>query len=333
MISFLSIATDKNFSARSEDRLTQIVMASFTHSSSFRKIFMEFLGIKIRSDGLRMETRLSTEDNKRPDISIFNQAKRIAIVECKTKSNLAKRQLQQYHNLANKRYILTMYPESEDLIPQKGWQRRQWGELLYAISKRKPSAPVDKWILNQLENYLRKDIGIMEMSSINNRDLKSIHDLLQSIRYEDKIEIRDAGENILKTGVLQNIILEGFRITCADNAITQKYFGKKPRPNASFSWGYYESDMNSGLRNGFGFGINDLLLVGNKKGYSLSIGLVVRPKKHRDMLCARLWKKQPGKSEWDLIWEYPFKVGKVFGARDLALQLTKKVLPQIRKQN
>jgi hypothetical protein len=326
--SFISIVTDKNFSSKTEDRLTQVIVAVFQSSIEFRKIFTKFLGINEDVSDLWLNTREAQDDRKKPDLVIYKNNKSIAVIECKTLSKLRLGQLKSYQNIATKRYILTIYPESYGLVPD-GWKRKSWGELLNLMQQTVIRDKIQKWLIQQLAKYLA-ELGVVEMSSLTQKDLDKIALFFRSIRFERLPRVKASGV-IKRLPVLELMLLEGLEIASTEVDV-RKYFGKKLRPNIWLSWAWENEEEQSWPY--LNIGLLGLDVIGHKTIKKLSITLVVRKKTGRAVLKATLWgKRSKGDKRVGSLRELksiPIKFKKEIGPRDLASQIKKEILPELR---
>lgn len=326
--SFLSIATDKNFGSNTEDRLTQIVVATFEHSMEFRKIFMKLLDIKIDVAVLTLATRSANNDNKRPDLVVYNKNKSIAVIECKTLSKLHRRQLRSYHNDASNRYILTIYPEAQELVPD-GWRRKSWGELLHLIRETTVRDKAQQWMIQQVGKYL-SELGVIEMSSLTQKDLDKIALFFRGVRFKKYPNIK-ASSAIKRLPILEHILVEGFNIVSAE-IDAKKYFGKKLRPNMwlSYEWDSIEQQGWPYLQ----IGLIGLQIVNHREIKQLSIALIMKKETAKATMYATLWRKkskgEKGVGPIREIKSIPIDIRKSIGPRELALQIRKKILSKLK---
>lgn len=315
--SFLKIATEGAYGPRSEDRLTQIIVAAFMHSMTFQKIFLKFIGIPFFRGNLHIQTRIFTEDNKKPDIVVFRNQKAIGVIECKTQSKLRMNQLNDYHQICTNRTILTEFHEAKELVP-KGWKRKNWGEFLALLEKTKIQKGVESWIIKQTIEYFRER-GIKTMSTLNIRDLRSIYSFLWEIRYEKKPEIQ-ASNAINRLAALDYILVEAFEILCHD-IDNKKYFGKRPRPSTKIEWRDWKDS--EGMKD-FGLGLMSIPIIRKTSIRHISVELSVR-KTGSPQLHFKTWRKAKKadlvKAPFIQLDSHPISVGRELSPRGLALQL------------
>lgn len=181
-----------------EDRLTQIIAASFNASGKFKKCLLSFL--KVKSDVLNLVARTQVVgENSRPDLVIYKQDLPFICIESKVSA--ASIADQQFHHLKLKcpyNFLLCRDPVL-DLKKNKRFNRVTYYDFFNHLRTdlKKINDILDKFIFEQILNY-GKECNMLVPDSILKSDLESAANFFTQTRLRKSPSIGFTGRTPFK---------------------------------------------------------------------------------------------------------------------------------------
>lgn len=172
-----------NVPAFHEDRLTQVVAATFNESVSFQRIFLRFLGVPYIS-GLIAKTQVVDESApSRPDLILFLETAPYVLIESKVQARSSTDQQKRHGRMKAKHFFLI----ARDPVPLSGLDRKfrktTWSEFFSFLIRRGANAgsPVDKFLIEKLINFGRESRMLMP-DRISKDDFDNANTFLTQLR-------------------------------------------------------------------------------------------------------------------------------------------------------
>ncbi len=166
-----------------EDRLTQVLCATFNESVYFKILFLKFLEIPNRPQ-LIAKTQVSNENApSRPDLVIYSKDKPYILIESKVgaKSN---REQQKLHSKLKVRhnFLLVRDPVVETRI-SKEFTKITWYELFIFLQyySNKTTNPIDRFLVQKLISF-GKACNMLLPDHISVTDFKNVSVLMTNLR-------------------------------------------------------------------------------------------------------------------------------------------------------
>jgi hypothetical protein len=180
---YLTEALKYDVPALHEDRLTQVVSATFNESQYFRRIFLKFLNVPYRP-GILAKTQVRNEQApSRPDLILFNWDFPYVLIESKVESKSDKNQQTRHSHLKAKYYVLIVRDPVQEIHIDNRFKKVTWYDFfsyLLEISKLEKSE-LDSFLINKLISFGR-ECGMLLPDRITKTDFTSACDLLSQIR-------------------------------------------------------------------------------------------------------------------------------------------------------
>lgn len=220
---FLGTALKYNISEYSEDRLSQIVAASFNVSPIFRRIFLDFLKVKADSKNLHMYTQLQSATS-RPDMLIRDGKKSLILIESKVDLDVSQTQLdnhKKYNDTFNHYRVIAKYN-----APVKGlWKLHTWYELNVAVESqfKRKNSQLDAFILKEVSGYL-KELKLNLAQTIKKNELKEVAKFITNLRFEQEIDFNFKNSDPFKTLTDAKDILKQIVEELKVSSKTSRYF-------------------------------------------------------------------------------------------------------------
>ncbi|MFH1024528.1 MAG: PD-(D/E)XK nuclease family protein [Planctomycetota bacterium] len=169
---FLVTAIKGHYTLEDEDRLTQVFVACFNHSTLFRKIALRFFRFP-KVSGAMAATQISSHDKKgRLDISIFDhEGHELGVIENKIDSVLTGRQLKKYKKAGHKTIvaITRKYPEIDENLGR--FHIYRWSEFYSVLEDTRDGwTSSDRLLIGAFLQYL-KEIEMTGLQEITRNDL------------------------------------------------------------------------------------------------------------------------------------------------------------------
>ncbi len=161
---FLSEALKYNVPAFHEDRLTQIVAATFNSSKYFQRIFFEFL--KVRPKGKSFEARTQVANNKyfsRPDLIILVDDFPLVLVESKVEARADKAQQKRHSRMKCRHNFLFVRDPVHEKGIEKSFVKVTWFDFFSFLQgkSKENNNSLDRFLINELVAYGRESSMLM----------------------------------------------------------------------------------------------------------------------------------------------------------------------------
>jgi hypothetical protein len=166
-----------------EDRLTQIVAATFNSSESFRRLFLRFLKVPIKRN-LVARTQVSNEEApSRPDLIIYSSETPYILIESKVDAKADKSQQNRHSRLrAMHNFLIVRDAVSEESVHHH-FQKINWYDFfsfLLPFNKAKPRTP-EEFLIQQLICF-GKECDMLMPEKITKDDFKLACNFFTSAR-------------------------------------------------------------------------------------------------------------------------------------------------------
>lgn len=201
---YLVDALRYNVPAFHEDRLTQIIAATFNESVFFRKELLKFFGVPYKSN-LAARTQVTNNiGSSRPDLIIFHAERPYIVFESKIDAPSDRLQQFRHKNIKCDYYILVVRDPTHESLVERSFRIKTWFDLFSHIQTTAEKAPseIDKFICRKLIEYA-KESGLLLPDRISVGDFQSACALLTEIRLRKNPNLAFEKENPFKA--LDNI--------------------------------------------------------------------------------------------------------------------------------
>lgn len=182
------------YASHSEDRLTQVLAATFNASQQFRHIFMSFAGIKVqRRHSLRAQTQTEYDLSgkyARTDMEVRVGSRVVLVVENKVESRLTAHQLLTYNKIPDVRRAKKVALVKHYFPNPKGadeWRVLHWHDLHAQAQKAlsKKCHEVDRFVIRGFVSRL--EVAQMDRATfISSADLKIMARALHKVQYDNR---------------------------------------------------------------------------------------------------------------------------------------------------
>lgn len=180
---YLVEALKFNVPAFHEDRLTQIVAATFNESKLFQRVFLKFLGVPYRP-GLVAKTQVANETApSRPDLVIFDNDRMFILVESKVDARSDKDQLRRHAKLrAVHNFLIARDPVTNNRI-DRNFRKISWFEFFGHLQRNQNSdlSPIDGFLIQKLLSF-GKECKMLLPDRITKEDFESASVLFTQVR-------------------------------------------------------------------------------------------------------------------------------------------------------
>jgi hypothetical protein len=199
--SYLAEALKGDYGQRSENRLTQVLAASYNYSQGFRRLLCIFLDIRGPRpiEAMTQQHGKSADEKARFDVCLLDaRLSKQVIIENKLDDKLTLEQLHKYSTFSPHRVALVKRKPS---VTKKGWRICCWGDLyahLEGAMSKYDENTVDRFVIQNILAHM-EDIGVNAVTRIDGDKLNSLGKTLHEIRTNDKRQ----GGFIVEPGIFE----------------------------------------------------------------------------------------------------------------------------------
>lgn len=182
---YLCEALKHDVPALHEDRLTQIISATFNESSEFRRLFLRFLEIPYKTH-LRTKTQVGTIGAlSRPDLIIQHRDSAYAVIESKVRAKSCRIQQDLHSKTYAKYYFLICRDAVRPGALGRRFKKLTWYELFsFLKSNISNERTIGSFLVHQLINY-GEQCGMLLPDSILKSDFENACTFLTELRLRD----------------------------------------------------------------------------------------------------------------------------------------------------
>jgi hypothetical protein len=215
---FLVEALKYNVPAFHEDRLTQVVSATFNESQGFQRLLLKFLRVPYRP-GLRSRTQVANEEApSRPDLIIFDDERPYILIESKVEARSDKAQQNRHARMLAVHCFLIVRDPVKQVHIGRRFKKVTWGDFFSFIisADRMERDSIDCFLIEKLISF-GKECKMLMPDRIYKSDFESASALVTQLRLKSSPSHSFEKRNPCQSLDLMSLFLERALIRVKDD--------------------------------------------------------------------------------------------------------------------